>query len=75
MQVVAYLIRTRHGSGQSPQVVDRLTFDAGVARRAEASGSVIEALVTVTEAHRQLSRAVEQTRREILEKANGGRNG
>jgi hypothetical protein len=50
MKVIAYLIHTRHGSGQSPQIVDRLTFDVGAAHRAEESGSVIEELVTLSEA-------------------------
>jgi hypothetical protein len=64
MKVTAYLIRTRHGSGQSPQVVERVTFDVRVAKRARDLGSEIEALVTLSEAHRQLAKAVEQTRRE-----------
>ena len=53
MKVVAYLIRTRKGSGENPQVVERLTFDAVVARKAQELGSQIEPLVTLSEARKR----------------------
>jgi len=62
MKHAAYLIHTRHGTGQYPEIVDRLTFDECVASAACDMDATVEALVTVSEAHEQVARAVERIR-------------
>jgi hypothetical protein len=62
MTPVAYLIRTSKGGGDYPQIVDRLTFDDEVARKARELGSEVEPLVTMSEAYAEVEAALAEVR-------------